>query len=84
MLPVQHKVENPPDGSVGQESLLVQMHDPVIIRQVVDVFFEAVLQGPGLEHGARFGAVGGGDYNLEIKKGIMMKIYIFLWVWVHS
>lgn len=40
-------------GIFGEHGLLIQMHDPIVVRQYVDVVFQAVLQSARLEQRPR-------------------------------
>ena len=38
-----------PDSIVREQGLLVQVTDPSLISEAVDIVLQAILQGPGLE-----------------------------------
>ena len=54
-----------PDSIVREQGLLVQVTDPSLISEAVDIVLQAILQGPGLEQGASPAPVRPGHDHLE-------------------
>jgi len=65
VLALGDEVDDASDGVSSEESFLVEVDDPVVVAEHVDVVLEAVLERPGLVEGAGLGPVGGGHYRLQ-------------------
>lgn len=64
MFALEQKVQDAADRWVREYGLLVQMHDPVIVVEQIDVVLERVLEGPWLVATVGLGAVGVGHHDL--------------------
>ena len=57
VLALEQKVQNAAQRALGQQRLLVQVDDPVVVVQKIHVVLESVLQGARLVSGVCLGAV---------------------------
>ena len=65
MFSFNDKIKYTPDSSICEEGFLVQVNNPVIVREHVDVLLQAVLKGSRLEERSAFSAVTGGNHKLQ-------------------